>query len=113
MAKKAKAAAISEGPRLVRKHRESGEISGRKRGRPHPDFENGYLDANNEFHSGNPRGPKRGKRRMAKAKTAAKASVSGGSDIAVIEAIVRHEVDTRLKAARHAAIAALDKALGA
>ena len=110
--------------RLVRQNRESKDVSPRKRGRPHPDFENGYLDAHGEFHSGQPRGPKRRRGRPKGSKSAAHTSngansstlklskAGGGAGIAMIEAIVRREVDARMKVAREAAVAALNKALG-
>lgn len=119
----AKAKAKNGAIKLVRRHTKSGEISARKRGRPGPDFEVGYLDAAGEFKAGDP--PKRRRRRGRKPGPKAgamtgrkpgrpvgsgrKAAAAGGLN--EIELIVRREVDTRLKAAREAAIAAFNKAL--
>lgn len=100
--------------KLARRHKESGEISPRKRGRPHPDFELGYVDAAGEFKAGNP--PKRRRRRGRPAGSGRPAGVvsprTAGRGLGEIEQIVRREVDTRLKAAREAAISAFNRALG-
>jgi hypothetical protein len=110
--------------KLVRRNTKSGEISARKRGRPGPDFEIGYLDAAGEFKAGDP--PKRRGRRGRKPgpKPGAKLGrrpgrpvgsgrkAGGAGGLSEIELIVRREVDARLKAAREAAIGAFNKALG-
>ena len=115
----------------MRRNVKSGEVEARKRGRPHPDFENGYLDESGEFKAGDPK-KKKGKpgrpkgssnKKPAKAaKTKGKrgrpvgsgkkagGKVAGG--LSQIEAIVRREVDARLRVAREAAVAALNHALG-
>jgi hypothetical protein len=99
---------------LVRRHKESGETSPRKRGRPHPDFELGYLDASGNFQAGNP--PKRRRRRgrpVGSGKGPGRPrTVSAAGGLNEIEQIVRREVSSRLKAAREAAISAFNRALG-
>lgn len=103
-------------PKRVRRNIKSGEISARKRGRPGPDFEAGYLDAAGEFHPGDPR--RRGRRRGRKpgrkpgrpAGMGRKAGSAAGG-LSEIELIVRREVESRIKRAREAAIAAFNKAL--
>jgi hypothetical protein len=105
------------GIKLVRRHIKSGDLSARKRGRPGPDFEIGWVDGDGEFHSGNPR---RGRRRGRKPgpKPGRKAGLRGiggaraGGGLSEIERIVRREVETRLKAAREAALSAFNNALG-
>lgn len=106
--------------KLVRRNTKSGEISARKRGRPGPDFEIGYLDAAGDFKAGDPPkrrgrrgrkpGPKPGRRPGRPVGSGRKAGGAGG--LSEIELIVRREVDARLKAAREAAISAFNKALG-
>ena len=102
----------------VRRNIKSGAIEARKRGRPHPDYEIGYLDAAGEFHAGNPtrRKGKRGRPKGSVAKkstgTASIKRAVGAGGLGQIEAIVRREVDVRLKVARDAAIVAISKALG-
>ena len=106
--------------KLVRRNIKSGEISARKRGRPGPDFETGYLDAAGDFQAGDPPkrrgrrgrkpGPKPGRKPGRPAGSGSKAVGSSGLSTE-IEAIVRRELDTRLKLARAAAIAAFNKAL--
>jgi hypothetical protein len=103
--------------KLVRKHRETGDISPRKRGRPSPDFEVGYLDAGGDFKAGDPpkrRGGKRrgGRPKGSKNKVRATAAKVNGRGLNEIESIVRREVETRLKNAKLAALRAFDKALG-
>jgi len=116
----AKAKAKNGEIKLVRRNTKSGEISVRKRGRPGPDFEVGYLDAAGEFQAGDPPkrrgrrgrkpGPKPGGKRGRPVGSGRKAAATGG--LSEIEMIVRREVDARLKAAREAAIGAFNKALG-
>ena len=99
--------------KLVRRHKESGEMSPRKRGRPHPDFELGYVDAGGQFQAGNP--PKRRRRRgrpVGSGKAMGRPRVASAGGLVEIEQIVRREVDSRLKAAKEAAISAFNRALG-
>lgn len=111
-----KAAEKPAGPKLSRRHRETGEISERKRGRPNPEFENGYLNDGGEFVAGDPT-KRRGRRRRrgkpvgrpAGRRTQGRPASKGLSDV---ERIVKAEVDTRLKIARDAAINAFKVALG-
>lgn len=104
--------------KLVRRERKSGDISARKRGRPNPAFENGYLDESGAFVAGNP--PKRrgrkgrwGRRpgRPVGSTNAAVAARSAGG-LGEIERIVRREVELRLRAAKEAALSAFNRALG-
>jgi hypothetical protein len=111
-----KKAAKGGAVKLVRRHKESGEISARKRGRPHPDYETGYLDADGQFKPGNPRGGGRRRRRgrpagrpTRRATTAGRKPAGGLNEI---ESIVRREVDSRLRAAKAAALEAFNRALG-
>ena len=117
--RKNKNGAAAGAVKLARRHRESGEVSERKRGRPHPDFELGYLDADGAFQVGNPpkrrgrrrrgRGPGRPAGRPVGRPAGAVAARAGG--LSEIEQIVRREVDRRVRDARAAAIAAISKAL--
>ena len=114
--------------KLARRNLKSGDVEARKRGRPHPEFENGYLDEAGEFHAGEPK-KKKGKRGRPKGsankakkvagKPGKKKGKSGPRSINVaaaglseIEAIVRREVDARLRVAREAAVKAITHALG-
>ena len=113
--------------KLVRRNVKSGDVEARKRGRPHPEFENGYLDEAGEFHAGEPK-KKKGKRGRPKGssnKTKKAAGASKGkkkgktgprtvaaAGLSEIEAIVRREVDARLRVAREAAVKAITHALG-
>jgi hypothetical protein len=106
------------GIKLVRRNIKTGDISARKRGRPGPDFETGWVDGDGTFHSGNPRrGRRRGRKpgrkpgRPAGVRRGAGRMQAGGG-LSEIEKIVRREVDSRLKAAREAAISAFNTALG-
>ena len=118
--------------KLVRRNLKSGEVEARKRGRPHPEFENGYLDESGEFKAGEPRKkkgkpgrPKGSSNKTRSAKSApkkkgkrgrpagsGKKSAGRAGGLSEIEAIVRREVDARLRVAREAAVAALKSALG-
>jgi hypothetical protein len=104
--------------RKVRRNKKTGAIEARKRGRPHPDFEIGYLDESGEFHAGNPtrrrgkRGRPKGSVNVAKRGRPSMKHAVNASGLGQIEAIVRREVDLRLKVARDAAIVAISKALG-
>ena len=102
----------------VRRNRSTGEIVPRAPGRPHPDFEMGYLDESGEFHAGEPPRRRRRRRRSAGAATAAakpgpRAAVhtapSGG--LSEIENIIQREVNARVRAAKEKAIAALNSLL--
>jgi hypothetical protein len=116
---KAKKSADAGEVKLVRKHKESGAVSARSRGRRHPDFEYGYLDAAGDFQAGDP--PKRrGRKRRAgrpvgsgrKPGRPAGSTNARANGLSEIEQIVRREVETRLKRAKAAALAAFDSALG-
>ncbi len=98
--------------KLVRRHRESGEIGPRKRGRPSPEFENGYVDEKGDFKPGDPRRRRRRRGRRGPGRPAAtpRAKVHNNG-LGEIESIVRREVDSRLKAAKAAAIDAFTRAL--
>jgi hypothetical protein len=97
--------------RLVRKL-DTGKVIARPRGRCPAGAVNGYEDESGAFKEGNPpkkRG-RRGKRGRPKGSSNKVVTKSGGG-LSEIEAIVRREVNTRLKTARAAAIAAFNKAL--
>jgi hypothetical protein len=108
-----------DAPKLVRKHKESGAVSPRTRGRRHPDYEYGFLDSAGEFKAGDP--PKRRGRRRRRGnrglpgrrpgRPAGSTTVRTGG-LTEIEHIVRREVETRLKRAKAAAMDAFDRALG-
>lgn len=120
--------------KLVRRNVKSGEVEARKRGRPHPDFENGYLDESGEFKAGEPKkkkgkpgrpkgssnkatpaksvAKKKGKRGRPAGSKNKKAAATGAGGLSEIEAIVQREVEARLRLAREAAVAALSRALG-
>jgi hypothetical protein len=127
-AKKSDAEIVAEGAvenaaavKLARRHLASGEISDRKRGRPHPDYELGYVDAAGVFQAGEPLVEKKRKKRVVRPKGSAnkkktsapaKAKTLAGIDgLGEIEAIVCREVERRLGEAREAAIAAIAKVL--
>ena len=107
----------ADGFKLVVRDKKSGDFSPRKRGRPSPDVEVGYLDAGGKFKHGNPR-KRRGRRRKAAAVSVplngrvrrgrAPAPRPGLSEI---DRIVRREVESRLRRAKDAALKALDRAL--
>jgi hypothetical protein len=103
--------------KLARKHTESGAISERPRGRPSPEYVNGYL-IGDEFHEGNPPKKRGRKGRGGRPKGSVNKIVRTGNGIKnagglnEIEKIVRREVEMRLKAAKSAALKAFDKALG-
>jgi hypothetical protein len=107
--------------KLVRRHRESGAMEPRRPGRPHPDYELGYVDESGNFQAGNPVKRKGRRGRPAGSKNVAPGLKRGpgrppasaaGSGLSQIEQIVRREVESRLKSAREAAIAAFTRALG-
>jgi hypothetical protein len=99
--------------KLVVRDKKTGKFSPRKRGRPSPDVEVGFLDAEGKFKPGNPRKRRRGRR----GKTAVAGSSMNGarrgatSGLDEIDRIVQKEVAVRLKRAQAAAITAFDRAL--
>lgn len=105
---------------LVRRHKEKGTIQPRARGRKNPEFEYGYIVGTDEstFSTGEPP-KKRGHKRRGRP-AGSKNSVSrqsGGNTrsaagLSEIERIVAREVESRLKAAKAAALSAFDRALG-
>ena len=101
--------AAPKGYKLVRRHVVTGKYKPRKRGRPHPDYESGYVDPNGQFQPGNP--PK-GLRRPGRppSRRAASPVLAGG--LQEIELLVEREVRARLNAAREAALAAINQVLG-
>ena len=103
---------LKGGIRLVRKHKETGIVTDRRRGRPHPDYEQGYTIDNGPFRLGD---PKIKHRKARKSKLARKAiEISLGAEIQeVVEQAVEHRVQSRLAKAGKAAIKAFTKALKA
>ncbi len=105
--------------KLVRKNKTTNVIEPRKPGRPHPDYEYGYLDAQGAFHQGDPVAKKRKPGRPAgsvnkagridlNVKFGRKAK---GQGLDAIGEIVAQEVKSRLQEAKAAAIDAFTKAL--
>lgn len=92
---------------LVRRNLKTGKISLRKRGRPHPDFENGYMQGD-QFYLGNVPSAKRGPGRPKGSLNVRK----GDSDLGkAIDTIVEKAVQDRLKQAKQVAIEAFSQAL--
>ena len=121
MAKAKKEEAPAAEIKLVRKHKGTGAVEPRKRGRPHPDYENGYLDESGNFVAGNPvkkkgkRGRKPGPkpagkpgRKPGRPKGTKKAAAAGG--LSEIEAIVRREVAERIATVKAQVLAAVTSA---
>lgn len=98
---------------LVRKSKATGAIEPRKAGRPHPDYEYGYTDKDNNFHAGEPPSTKRkpGRPAGSASKPGRKPGRKPGSGLNEIESIVQKEVDSRLRMAHAAAINAFSSAL--
>jgi hypothetical protein len=111
-------AAVRAGFTLARRHKDSGKVEPRKRGRPNPEFEAGYVDSEGEFHAGDiPKG-RRGRRskrpgRPKGLKNSETQGIRNRNGLSEIDRIVRQEVDARLRAAKNAAIKAFEKALRA
>lgn len=114
--------------RLVRKDKKTGRISSRGPGRPHPSFEYGYT-SNDVFHLGNPPVDGRSKRRKAVRKNhgvnrginpaagypnqqVPAQAQKKASGLDAINDIVKREVNSRLQAAKAAALEAFNRALG-
>lgn len=89
----------------VRRNKATGAIEPRKQGRPHPDFEYGYLDENKVFH-------------LEPAKNKGKATVQivrnapQTGAVSEIEKIVQQEVQRRLTVAKAAAVETFSATLG-
>lgn len=94
--------------KLVRRNKTTGVVEARRQGRPHPDFENGYLDVSGQFVAGN---PFKEKRKVGRPKRTEVVQLHG-SGIGEIEAIIQREVQTRLNAAKEAAIKTFQQTLG-
>jgi len=110
--------AVNDGEiKLVRKHKESGNVEGRSRGRRHLDYVYGYMDAAGEFQAGDPPARRRRRRgrpagsRVRRVEVSSR-STSGLSGLSEIEQIVAREVESRLKRAKAAALEAFNQALG-
>ncbi|HYF50402.1 MAG TPA: hypothetical protein VEJ63_13415 [Planctomycetota bacterium] len=109
--------AANGGIKLARKHKETGKVEARPRGRRHPDYEYGYQDEAGEFQAGDPPTRRRRRRRgrpagsrVRRIETSSRKSASSG--LSEIEQIVAREVETRLKRAKAAALEAFNRALG-
>ncbi|HYG73516.1 MAG TPA: hypothetical protein VEK08_00685 [Planctomycetota bacterium] len=96
---------------LARRHIESGEISPRKRGRPAPGYELGYIDAEGNFQPGQPPSTRKRRRRGPGRPAGSKNFRTNNGVSSEIERIVVREVESRLKAAKTAALQALSDAL--
>ena len=101
---------------LVRKEKETGKISPRKAGRPHPAYEYGFLIGDSQdFHSGNPPKTNRKPGRPVGSKNSGLSLVRRSSAKTVSSTLadaVQAEVQARLKTAKAAAMDAFAKALG-
>jgi hypothetical protein len=99
--------------KLVRKNKATGVVEPRKPGRPHPDYEYGYADAQGTFHQGDPETKKRKPGRPAGSKgvQSVKLGRKNGSGLDAIGDIVSKEVNQRLRHAQEAGIAAFTRAL--
>jgi len=107
--------AVNDGEiKLVRKHKESGNVEGRSRGRRHLDYVYGYMDAAGEFQAGDPPARRRRRRGRPAGSRVRRVEVSSRSTsgLSEIEQIVAREVESRLKRAKAAALEAFNQALG-
>lgn len=102
---------LTGGIRLVRRHIQTGVVSDRKRGRPHPDFEYGYTRDGGliNFKAGNPKPKTRRAKPEAKQMTAA---ISLGAELhEAVEREIDKRVQQRLAKAKGAAIKAFEEVL--
>lgn len=118
----------SDALQLVRKHKTSGEVEPRPRGRQHTDYEYGYISGGNHatFRAGDPPKAKKGKggrpkgskNKITKAAAGAPPAKAARpvalkvNGLGAIEQIVQREVEARLRAAKAAALKAFNSALG-
>jgi len=112
--KKKSSPILSGGVRPVRKHRETGIITDRRRGRHHPDYEYGFTVDNGKFQPGEPKITAKRKARKARKKTTASLAIDLGGEIRdIVEAEIETRVQARLAKAGQAAMKAFNKAIRA
>lgn len=102
--------------KLARKNKETGAIEPRQRGRPNPNFDQGYTDQDGTFFLGNPPKSHRVGRPPQNA-VAATAALSGsgsgmGKASADFERIIQRELQNRMKRAASVAMYAFKRSLG-
>lgn len=91
--------------KMVRKHKVTGMIEDRGKGRPNPNYTYGWIDDKNEFHEGHPLGDK-----VPKAKALATRSATS-SVMQEIEKMVTAQMNEKFNKAQRAAIDAFNKTL--